>query len=594
MARLSVALSRAEPLRLAGRIETALETVCAVLLAALLALVLATVVLRYGFAAGFAGAEELGIWLYVALVGLGAPLAFDGPLSLRFDALARRLPRAAALVADTMTVLAALVLCLGGARVAALLGGTSPALGLPEWLRFLAPCLGGALLLLLLALRRVGEGRGVELLAALALGLTLHGLAGHLIIPAALPPSIVLGLVAVLGLAAGAPLAHAFIAAAHFAILFGSPLPEQAVVSATIGGLSKFLLLAIPFFLLAGGLLTASGAAGKIVRLAAALVGHRRAGLAQTTLLTSVLFSGASGSSVANAAFGATTFQPELVRNGYAPPKAGAIVAAASVLDNVIPPSIAFLILAAATDLPVGPLLAGGFVAGGVMALCLAVAIHRTAGEGEVLPRADAAARRRSAIAALPALGLGAVVVLGVRLGIVTVTEAAALAAFYTLLLCLAAGRSPIKAFRQSAAETAAIGLMIASAGPFAFLLAVDGAPGQVSALLAGLGPVGVLLAVNLLLLAVGLVLDIGAAILIFAPILLPLAVAAGIDPVHFGVILVVNLMIGGLTPPVGILVLVVSGVTRVAPGALFTAILPYLAALIAALALLSTGALLL
>src|SRR5690606_14039846 len=310
-------------------------------------------------------------------------------------------------------------------------------------------------------------------------------------------------------------------------------------------------------------------------------------------LLSSVLFSGASGSSIANAAFGATASQPQLVRNGYPPAQAGAIVAATSVLDNVIPPSIAFLILALAANLPVGSLFAWGFFAGGVMAACLAVAIRLAAGTRPPLPRADRAERREAAKAAIPAFGLGIVVVLGIRLGIVTTTEAAALAALYTLFLCLGARLRVIPlsaAFREAAVEAGAIGLLIATAAPFAFLLAIDNAAGLVSSFVASLdlGPWGVLVVLNLILLGVGLVLDIGAAILIFAPILLPLAVAAGVDPVHFGVILVVNLMIGGLTPPAGILVFVVAGVTRVPAAALFAAVLPYLAALITALALLT------
>ena len=370
------------------------------------------------------------------------------------------------------------------------------------------------------------------------------------------------------------------------------------MVASVVSGMSKFLLLAIPFFLLAGGLLTASGVAGQLVRFASSLVGHRRGGLAQTTLLTSVLFSGASGSSVANAAFGASTFQPELVKRGYPPAQAGAIIAATSVLDNVIPPSIAFLILAAATNLSVGSLLAGGFVGGAVMAVALAVAIHLTVKVRATQARATGRERWRSAVAAIPAFGLGVIVVVGIRFGVVTTTEAAALAAIYTLLLGLfgrLGAATLYSAFRQAGAEASAIGLLIGSAGPFAFLLAVDDVSGMVSDFTAALGggPLGVLILSNVILLVVGLVLDIGAAILLFGPLLLPIAVAAGIDPIHFGVILVVNLMIGGLTPPVGMLVYVVSGVTRLPAGTLFRAILPYLAALIVALAVLSAGAIL-
>ena len=584
-------------------VEVALGAICAALLMALLAVVLTTVVLRYAFGTGFLGSEDLGIWLHVALIALGAPLAFNSALAMRLDVFVTYLPRqgraVAAVIADAFTILAGLILAFGSARIATMLGGISPTLGLPEWIRFGFLGVGGALIVLVLALQRLAEGKNASLIIALTAGWALHLAATYVSIPVALPPSIVLGLIATVGLVVAAPLPHAFITAAYLAIVFGSPLPEQAVVSYTVTGMSKFLLLAIPFFVLAGGLLTISGSASQIVRFAASLVGHRRAGLAQTTLLTSVLFSGASGSSVANAAFGSATFHPELVKNGYPPAQAGAIIASTSVLDNLIPPSIAFLILAVATNLSVGALLVGGFVAGAIMALCLAVAIHLTTNELVARPRADAAERWSSACAAIPAFGLGFIVVIGIRMGVVTVTEAAGLAAFYTLLLGLGARVKAVpfySAIRQSAVEASAIGLLIGTAGPFAFLLAVDNVPGLMSSFISGfgLGPLGVLLAINVLLLIVGLVLDIGAAILLFGPIFLPLAVAAGVDPVHFGVILVVNLMIGGLTPPVGMLVFVVSGVTRVPAAALFRAILPYLAALLFSLALLIAGAVIL
>lgn len=580
-------------------LEALLSAVCALLLGGLLCVVLTAVLLRYGFDTGLSGSEDLGIWLHVALIGIGAPLTLNTALAMRVDLFVRhltaRMKVAAAIVADVFTVLAGLILVSGSGRVAAMLGGISLTLGVPEWIRFGFLGTGGALVLLMLALHRIADGRSVQFLAATAIGAALYCVSGSAMLPVSWPPSLVLGVIAALGLLVAAPLPHAFLAAAGVAIAFGSPLPEQAIVSSTVTGMSKFLLLAIPFFLLTGGLLTISGTAQKIVQFAASLVGHRRAGLAQTTLLTSVLFSGASGSSIANAAFGATTFQPELVKNGYPPAQAGAIVAASSVLDNVIPPSIAFLILAAATNLSVGSLMVGGFVAGGVMALCLAVAIHFTAGRYSAAPRVENAGRWRAAIAAIPAFGLGVIVVGGIRIGIVTTTEAAALAALYTLLLAImshARVKSVFSAFRQAAIEASAIGLLIGTAAPFAFLLATDNVSEGISAFIAEAvsHPLAVLIVINLCLLIIGLVLDIGAAILLFAPVFLPVAVAAGIDPIHFGVILVVNLMIGGLTPPLGILVFVVSGVTRVPAPALFAAMLPYLLALLISLGLLVAG----
>jgi tripartite ATP-independent transporter DctM subunit len=581
-------------------VEAVLGVAAALVLAALLAMVLVTVCMRYVFSAGFIGAEDLGIWLHVALIALGAPLSLNSALAMRLDVFVRMLPEGLRPViqvaADVFTVLAALILSFGGSEIMTMLGGVSPTLGVPEWIRFGFLGAGGALILVVLVLQRIAEGRLLPVSLSLAAGVALYAGIPYVGIEPDWPPSIFLGLIAAVGLVLAAPLPHAFLAAAYVAIAFGSSLPEPAIVSSTVAGISKFLLLAIPFFLLAGGLLTASGVATQLVRFAAAMVGHRRAGLAQTTLLTGVLFSGASGSSVANAAFGAATFQPELVKHGYPPAKAAAIIASTSVLDNVIPPSIAFLILAAATNLSVGSLLVGGFFAGGLMAICLAVAIHLTVRDQAPLARATAAQRWRSAVQAIPAFGLGLIVVVGIRIGIVTTTEAAALAAFYTLLLAIGARLGILSlyaAFRQAAVEAAAIGLLIGTAGPFAFLLAVDDVSGLISNLTTALGgsALAVILLSNVILLVVGLVLDIGAAILLFGPILLPAAVAAGIDPIHFGVIIVVNLMIHGLTPPLGMLIFVVSGVTRIPASALFRAVVPYLLAFLVSLAILCAWA---
>lgn len=586
---------------LAG-VETMLGAICAILLTALLVIVLTAVVLRYGFNTGLLGSEELATWLYVALIAFGAPLAINSALAMRLDLVTSRLSpagqRVTAVFADVFTLMSGLILSFGSARIATLLGGISPTLGLPEWIRFGFLGLGGFFIVIVLGLQRISENKTADVLIAGIIATVLYIAVSHSHIDTDFSPSIVLGLIALIGLLVAAPLPHAFLAGAYIAIAFGSTLPEPAVVSSTVTGVSKFLLLAIPFFLLAGSLLTAAGIAQKIVQCASSLVGHRRAGLAQTTLLTSVLFSGASGSSVANAAFSSATFQPELVKRGYPPAQAGAIIAATSVLDNVIPPSIAFLILAAATNLSVGALLVGGFFAGAVMAVCLAVAIHLTVREQVAQPRASGRERVQAAIGAIPAFGLGIIVVVGIRMGVVTTTEAAAIAAIYTLIMAVI-GKVDITSlydiFRQSGKEASAIGLLIGTASPFAFLLAVDDISGTISDLVSGFGanPVVILIIINLVLLVVGLVLDIGAAILLFGPIFLPIAVAAGIDPVMFGVILVVNLMIGGLTPPVGMLVFVVSGVTRLPATALFKAMTPYFIALVFSLVILGAWALL-
>lgn len=580
-----------------------LETIAAGILALLFIVVLASVAQRYIFGGAFLGAEEAAIWLLVALVAVGMPLASAGPLSMRIDFLTGHLPargRAAAhMLADGIALHASLLLALGGARVMSGIGGSSTVLGLPEWIRFALFAAGGILTaVMILTVRLERQGWASAVLAA-ALGAVLY-LASHLqgesgtVIPSAAAVAFVL-----FGIAVGAPLPAALIAAVSWAGAFGSPLPQPAIVQTAVSGVSKFLLLAIPFFLLAGELLMRGGLAERLVRFAGAMVGHRRSGLAQSVLLTSVLFSGASGSSVANAAFGAKVMAPALIGRGYPPHQAGAIVAASSMLDNIIPPSIAFLILAAATNLSVGSLLVGGAVAGLILAVALSCAIATTAGiEGPDREPAPGPERMASLRGALPAIGLGLVVVAGIRLGVVTVTEASALAAAYALVVSLVMRGLSLamlwESFVKAAADAAAVGLLIAAAAPLAFLIAVDGVADHVTALLGGDGtsPLAVMAGAMAILLLAGLVLDIGAGILLLAPILLPVVLAAGIDPIHFGVIVVVALMIGGLTPPVGILVFVVSGTIGVPAGAVFRATLPYLGALLAALALLCAGAL--
>lgn len=573
-------------------LERVLAGACGLVLAALLTLVTLTAFQRYALSSGFLGAEEVGVWLLVLVACLGFPLVADGPIAMRVDLFPRagvRIGAVRAVIAEAIVLCACMGLISSGASAALQASGTSALLGLGEWMRPAALGLAGLLGIVVRLLVLVGEGAFTRLVPAFLLALAAWGaiMAGPTIELA--PPSIAAFAIVSLGILVAAPLPHAFILAGFAALAFGSPLVAPAVALQLVSGIGRHLLLAIPFFLLAGGLLTVSGMGSDLVRFAAALVGCRRAGLGQTVLLTSLLFSGTSGSSIANAAFGAKTFHGPLVAAGQAPARAGALIAAVSVLDNIVPPSIAFFILAVAANLPVGPLLVGGLFAGLVLAAVLFAMVHVTAGpQAHQSPAPDEPAWQLAA-AALPVFGLGLIVVAGIRFGLATPTEAAALAAAYTLATCLArgAGADEIAAgFARAATEAAAILALIGAAAPLAFLLATDGATALATGLVAtfGANPFLIMIAANLLLLAIGLVLDIGAAILLFSPILVPLAVGAGIDPVHFGVLLIVNLMIGGLTPPVGILVQVVGAATGVPAMRLFRALLPYLAGLIAAL----------
>ncbi len=582
--------------RLAGVIERALSVLCALLLASLFAAVLVAVAARYLFASSILGADEAALWLFAGLVFLGLPLVSSSVLAMRLDLIPSLLGERGKAVLDVLSEAvvahAALVLLFGGWAVMAAIGGVSPTLGLPEGWRFVPVVLGAGATLLLALLKGLGGGRGTATLLGLGFGLALYLASSQIVLEPLARPSLLAAAVAFGALLLGAPLPHAMISGAALSLPFGGLLPEPAIVQTTVSGLGRFLLLAIPFFLLAGALMTAGGLAHRLVSLARSLVGHWRGGMAQTVLGTNLMISGISGSSIADAAFGAKVLVPALVRQGETPERAAAIVAATAILPNVAPPSIALLLLATATDLSVGRLFVGGLVAAVVLAAAMALALRWSAAPGPGLPRASAAELWAAAAGALPVLGLVLVILFGLRFGIVTTTEAAALAALYALLATLLVTRSAgtvASVFARTGVETAAVGLLVATAAPFVFLLAVDGLPGLVRDLLSGVdGALAVLLIANLVLLAAGTVLDVGAGILLLGPLLMPVAVAAGVDPVQFGVIVVVNLVIGGLTPPVGILVFVASRLSGVSPSKVFVSVLPLMAVQIAALALLS------
>lgn len=583
--------------RLAGALDRLLAGLLALILAVLLVAVFGATVLRYVFSTGFVASEDFGIWLHTALVFLGLPLCARGPLAMQIDTLTSRLgPRgrvAAEAIADAATVAAAAVLMLGAYRVIEAIGGVSPTLDLPESWRFWPVAIGGGLAAVHFMLASLAAGRSFPgTLAVLAVGAAIVAVSHLPPVAIVAMPSLIACLVATLALAAGAPLVHSLVVGLALAVPFGARLPEAAIVQQTVSGMGKFLLLAIPFFLAAGILMNAGGLAHRLVRLASALVGHRRGGMAQATLATNLMFSGVSGSSIADAAFGAKVLAPALIADGVRPDKAAAIVAATAVLPNIIPPSIAFLLLASATNLSVGSLFEGGLVAGLILAAAMAAMLHRSA-DAPARPAAPPGERLSALVAAVPVLGLALVVFLGIRLGIATPTEAAAIAAVYALAAALMAPggrRATLAAFLQAGRETAAIGLLVASSAPLVFLLAVDGLPqalaGWVTAL--GGGPLIVMLVANLILVVVGGPLDVGPGILLFAPLLLPSAVAAGIDPVAFGVVLTVNLMIGALTPPVGVLVFVAAGITGQPVGTVFRAVLPLMLTLFAATALMA------
>jgi tripartite ATP-independent transporter DctM subunit len=583
-------------------VERGLECLAALALALLLGVVILSVIRRYLGLGGADGADELANCLYIYLIFIGFPLASESALSMRLDFLAQKLrglPRdAAAIMGQAIVVHSSLFLISAGITVMSRLGGSSMMLDWPEWLRFAPAPFAGVLGVLLVALRLVVSGRRTTfIVASLGLGVSLFVFARCAFLPLGLPPSMSASLLGLAGLLLGAPLPHAMLSALALSIPLGSLLPEAAILQNAVVGASSFLLLAIPFFLLAGGLIGATPLAERLVAFADALIGHLRGGLAYTALLSNVFFSGISGSSIADVAFGVKVLGPGLRTRGYTPEQAAAIIASTALLPNIIPPSVAFLMLASAADLSVNALFMGGLAGGAVLAAFFFVVLQRISREQERAPPASSAERMRCFVAALPVLTLIAIILLGIRLGLVTTTEASALAALYSLfivaLYLYRQRKSPrllLKVFVQAGRETSAIGLLIGASAPFVFLLAQDQAPAAIAGWMSvlGDGPLAFLLMANLVLILFGLCLEVGVGVMLLGPLLMPVAIQAGIDPIQFGVIMVINLMLGSLTPPVGLLVFMAAGLSKLSPDRVFRAALPMMGAALATLAVLS------
>jgi tripartite ATP-independent transporter DctM subunit len=599
-----------EPAPILRRIDRALGVVAdlvaalaAALLVAIVVIVFANVVARYGLRASLTWANEAAQWLFIAVIFLGLPLAQRARLQMSIDLLEPILPpllRAAQLVAiDAVLAYTLAHLGLAGRELITLIGGSSVTLGMPNWLQYAV--IPASALLALMFLLGEATTRGWPIVLGVALGVAAYlaiEVAGLLAFPRT-SPSLVMAIVFLVTLLVGVPVAFAMLFSAFAANLVGDLLPAAAVVQNIVRGAGQFLLLAIPLFLVAGALMNAGGLTQRLIDFARTLVGHLRGGLAQVSVVASVLYAGISGSSNADAALGAKMLVPHMVRAGYAPSFSCAVTAASSVLPNIIPPSVAMLILAAAVpNLSVGALFLAGFLPGLLYAFAMMLVIWllaRRHGYGAAAKRAGVAAVTLAFARVVPVLFMGAIIIVGIRLGIATPTEAGVLAVVYAFVI----GKFVFRAYswpefarqlRTTATEAAMIGLLIGAAVPFSFVLASENIPQRVVEVLtqAFASPWAILLVINLIMIVAGMLLDIGAAILIMAPLFFPVIQRIGVDPIHFGLILVCNLMLGGLTPPVGILAYITATVARVPSRAVFAALLPFVLALLAALALIT------
>jgi tripartite ATP-independent transporter DctM subunit len=358
------------------------------------------------------------------------------------------------------------------------------------------------------------------------------------------------------------------------------------------------VLLAIPLFILAAEFMNSGSIMDRLLRFCNALVGRWRGGLAHVNVVQSIIFAGMSGSALADAAGSGKIMQILMTKDGkYTPAFAAALTAASSVIGPIIPPSIPLVIYALVSDTSIGYLFLGGVVPGLLLGFAQMALIAYTARRRNfpVEPPVPVRELPRVAWQAFPALMMP-VILLGLMYsGVTTPTEAAAAAAFYALLVSALVYRSiGWRDFHQSlmnsARMTISIGMLIAGAIVFNYVITVENIPKTISAVLKAyeLSPFTFLLLANLLLLVLGCFLEGTTILLIIVPVMLPTAQALGVDPVHFGVVAVVNIMIGLITPPYGLLLFMMVKIADVPLKDIVRDILPFLGVMIAALALIT------
>lgn len=409
------------------------------------------------------------------------------------------------------------------------------------------------------------------------------------------PFSLALGAILALSLL-GVPVGQAMIGGSVI-YLYMKGMDMGTVAEQLLNGTySSFLLLAIPLFILAATIMGSGSVLDRLMKFCNALVGHFPGGLAQVNVLQSVVFASMSGSALADAAGSGKLMQVMMTKdNRYTPGFAAALTAASSVLGPILPPSIPLVLYALVSGTSIGYLFIAGVLPGLLLGAVQMGLVHYLAKKRNfpVEPRVPLRELPRITREAFPALMLPVVLLGCLYTGITTPTEAAGLAAAYALLISVLLYRSVgwkdlYDALLSSARISISIGMLIAGALVFNYVITVENIPASLRDVLStfDLSPLGFLLLVNLILLLLGCFLEGSTIILVILPVLLPTAVALGVDPVHFGVVAVLNIMIGLVTPPYGLLLFMMTKIADISLMELVREMVPFLVVMIGALAL--------
>jgi TRAP-type transport system large permease protein len=391
-----------------------------------------------------------------------------------------------------------------------------------------------------------------------------------------------------LAMAIGIPISFALLVSGVALMWHLDIFDAQILAQNVVGGANNYPLLAVPFFLLAGEIMNAGGLSRRIVEFALALVGHIRGGLGYVTILASILMSALSGSAVADAAALTALVLPMMVAAGHSRERAAGLIAASGVIAPILPPSIGLIIFGVTANLSISKLFMAGIAPGLMIAFALWVTWAIVARKENIVPppRVPLSDLFASFRRCSWALMLPVIILVGLRMGVFTPTEAGVVAAVYALLVSTLVYRElkPSQLFHimmTASKTTAVVMFLIAAAMVSAWLITVADLPGKVVTLLQPLidKPILLMVAIMVLVMIVGTALDMTPTILILTPVLMPVVKAAGIDPIYFGVMFIMNNAIGLITPPVGVVLNVVAGVGKMSMDSVTRGMLPFMIA---------------